>query len=476
MFEIGEHSFPLLRGGYGLLMICVLLCLLPNYRRFLVSERWGGYAKSGPDVDLLQNPSLAPLVWACWFCASVGLFLGWHPLLCAFVNLSLCRYFFVYMRWKGVLRGMGAPGFMSYWTGLLLFLLQLAITIFPSAFQLVLLVARTDFAFIMMSAGLYKLLAGYAENHGMEYGLVNPQWSYWPELYLKMKPSALLFVSMNQLAWAVEVVAAVLMLIPQTALLGGVLIFLSFVFITTQIRLTFLAEIVMLDCLIFLNMQCPAPQADAITGALLSSPFAAFPQLLLACALCAYLILIPFAHAGLFYNFFCKKSLPGVLQKCLERYTNFFGIIIWRVFSVDVINFFIRIYLKERSSEERSLVSKYGFGGDFRFNHVGECITITSLFTTLKYYSSQPALFEERLLRYARTIHNPDNRLLCFEYVSITKQGDQFNWTPVAEYIVDCADGSVSENILDESVSTRAAHASSPVREGKRPGSYAVSG
>ena len=50
-----------------------------------------------------------------WFCCSLLLTFGRWTVAAALLNLFLCRYFFVHMRWKGVLRGMGAPGFMTYW-------------------------------------------------------------------------------------------------------------------------------------------------------------------------------------------------------------------------------------------------------------------------------------------------------------------------------------------------------------------------
>jgi hypothetical protein len=189
--------------------------------------------------------------------------------------------------------------------------------------------------------------------------------------------------------------------------------------------------------------------------------------------LLAYLIILPLAHAGLFYNFYARRRLPHTLQRALEAYTNFFGIIIWRVFSVDVVNFFIRIYRRPRVYKAgRTLISQSGLRGGLRYNHVAESITLTSLFTTLKYYPSNSALFTERLLRYARTVACPADSVLEFEYVSICKTEEGFDYVAVAEYTVDLRDATVRENILSDAVSVRAAHAVSPVYEGARPGSY----
>src|SRR6185503_19249036 len=126
-----------------------------------------------------------------------------------------------------------------------------------------------------------------------------------------------------------------------------------------------------------------------------------------------YLVLLPLAHAGLFYNFYGRKSLPGVIQRALETYTNIFGIIIWRVFSADHTNFFLRVYERPRASNERAIVSRFGISnGSLRYNHVGESIVLTTLFTTLKYYPSNNQLFHDRLLRYARTVKHAPGSIL----------------------------------------------------------------
>jgi hypothetical protein len=189
--------------------------------------------------------------------------------------------------------------------------------------------------------------------------------------------------------------------------------------------------------------------------------------------LLGYLALLPLAHAGLFYNFCARRRLPGWWQRALDAYTNFFGIIIWRVFSVDVVNFFVLIHHQPRTGGDRTIVSRYGWGGGLRYAHVCESIAVTSVFTTLKYYPSNGALFRERLLRYARTVPCPAGSVLVFEYVSLAKAARAFEHVPVAEFVVDVVAGTVTERVLNVSVSVRAAHAVSPVHEGLRPGTYA---
>ena len=469
--DLGIATQALIRSAYGVLMMATLLQALPEARRFFVSERWGGYAKSQTDVDLIQNPLVMPVLFAVWMAAAIALAAGWWMPWPALVNLVLCRYFFIHMRWKGVLRGMGAPGFISYWLGAVVMLLEVTRRFAPSVLPLALLVAQVDFAVLMFSAGFYKFAAGYPRNHGMELGLCNPMWGYWWRSYIKRAPSSPVFWTMNQLAWATEIVAAVMMVVPATRELGALLIIVSFIFIATQIRLGFLTEMVMACSLIFMSpSHVIGGWLESVLGSATPPTVTPIAPLatLLTVALWAYLVLLPIADAGLYYNFYARRTLSPPLQTAVERYTNFFGIILWRVFSVDLVNFFIRI-ARVRGAERIPLRP---LGSWPRFNHVGEMICLTSLFTTLKYYPSNNQLFQERLFRYARTLPREPGERLVFEYVSVVKQADRFDWVPVGEFEVDLDTKELTERWFDRSISPRAAHATSPVHEGTVPGSY----
>ncbi|HWM79187.1 MAG TPA: hypothetical protein VNS56_16530, partial [Methylomirabilota bacterium] len=114
----------LFRCGYGVLLLLTLVQAVPQARRFFVSERWGGYARSERRVDLVQNRYLLPVIMGVWVSCAALLIVGHWTVMASLVNLVLCRYFFIAMRWKGVLRGMGAPGFMTYWMAACVFFLE----------------------------------------------------------------------------------------------------------------------------------------------------------------------------------------------------------------------------------------------------------------------------------------------------------------------------------------------------------------
>ena len=482
--ELSLHAQVFIRAAYGVLLCGSLMLAFPHWRRFFLSERWGGYGQSLREVELVQNPVSAPLVLAVWWICGVFIAAGvWSPWP-AVLNLLLCRYFFIGMRWKGLARGMGAPGHVLYWGGLAVVLLEYCLRYAPDVRPLALQVLQADFAFIYIASGFYKFSAGYPQNQGMDLGMANPAWGYWWKFFRNMPPSHGLFRFLNHLAWSSQILAGILMLLPPTRFVGGAIIIGMFIFIATQIRLALLCEVVILcSGVIFFH---PGSAGDkllaAIVGPVTQPTVESFPGLGvfntgLVILLGVYLILLPLAHGGLSYNFYLRRSFPQPFQKALERYTNFFGLIIWRVFSVDIVNFFIRVFrCPEGRTDERVLISHYGWRGGFRFDHVVESITLTCIFTTLKYYPNNKALFEERLLRYAKTFEFSPHDLLLFEYVSIKKESDKFVFVPVAEYVVDLSVMTVQERILDASVSPRAADAVSPVHEGIRPGTYAPSG
>lgn len=473
--RISPEMLVSIRFLYGLLMLATLVMVAPQAKRFFISEKWGGFGQSSPYVDSIQNPVAAKLVGLLWTVACIGLILGVGSPIAAFFNLLCCRYYFVSMRWKGNLRGFGAPGFMSYWLGAVVFFLELGKAFCPEVIPTAILAAQLDFAFIMLSAGFYKMTAGYATGNGMEFGMANPQWGYWWKFWKNVSPRNPVFEILNQLAWSAEVAAGLLMLFPQSRFIGGALMFLSFIFIATQIRLGVLCEMVMASCLVFAH---PGSCIDELAKLCFTSPVACgligHNRLIAFCLtafLCVYILLLPLTHLALFYNFYAKKSLPFPVQLGLEKYSNFFGIIIWRVFSADHTCFFPMIYRRDRVGSERELVSKYGFRGGLRYDNVGECIALTCLFTTLKYYCSNKALFNERLLRYARTILCSPDQVLEFEYNIITKTESNFQFLPTVLYTVDLIASTVEEkSLVDNRPGEK--HFGSQVFEGARPGSY----
>lgn len=459
------------RAWYGVLQMLTLVAALPHARRYFSTEKWGGYTESTPWTDAWLSPVGVGALLAVWLASVVCLVAGVAVVAAAAINLAFCYIFFIRLRWRSVLRGMGAPGFIAFWLGAAVFLLALAEAHAPGIQWLVLLTLQIDFALIMLSAGVYKMLSGYRTGDGMDLGLANPEWGYWAG-WRTWPPGHWLFRFFNQSAWLTEVGAGVLLLIPATRPIGASIIALSFVFIAVEIRLGFLCEMVILCCIICAGLGGSMAPAGAPLPAILQQALAVF--------LVAYLIALPLARIGMYYNQLAHKPLPTLLQSILDWHSNAFGLIIWRVFTADVTNFFVRVWEQPAGANghaaRREITAYAGLAAFARFRQVAECIVLTSIFTTLKYYPSNRALFETRLRRYARTIAVAAGATLIFEWVFIAKQPERFEFVPVAEFAVDPRAGTIKDTILSRIVSVSAAHASSPVHEGAQPGSYAPLG
>jgi hypothetical protein len=476
---LSADTQALVRIAYGVLLLGTLLHALPHASRFFVSERWGGYTESRPQTDLVLNPRVVPFLLLAWATAGVALVIGKAVVFAAALALLLSRYFFISLRWRGVLRGMGAPGFLTYWLAAAVFLLEATSRYAPDARQLVIVALRLDFAAILLSAGIYKMTAGYACGEGMEFGLVNPQWGRWWRFWIRLPPRHPVFLVLDQLAWSTEIAAAVFLLVPALRPLGALLVAVSFTFVGTQIRLGFLCPMLVLVPVLYLD---PGTLADDTIARVLrivvepAHPVTAWPALesLLAVGLVAYVMVLPFVHAGLFYNLYAGRQLSAPLQKALECIANSFGIIVWRVFSADLVDFFVRIDRDTGTICEP--MTRWDQEPPRRFRHVAESITLTTLFTTARYYPNDEQLLRDRLLRYARTVPCPHGARLVFEVTSIRKGSSCFEFLPVARWSVDPAAGTVIGVILRADVKIAEPHRASRLSPAARPGTYAPVG
>jgi hypothetical protein len=472
--SLGPAAAHVIPRAYGILLLLALAHAWPHRHRFFVTERWSGYADAAPWTNRIQNPRVIPLVLAVWAACGVGLALGRGTLVAAVLNAAICHYFFIQMRWRGLLRGMGAPGFMTWWLGAAVAALEVARACDPALAPLALLAAQLDFACIMISAGAYKVIAGYPRHLGMQFGLANPQWGYWAARYQEWPPHHWWFRVQNHAAWITEVVAGVLMLLPPTRQVGALLIAGSFAFVVTQIRLGTLGWMVILAGALFFH---PGSAGERLVGLAVPPAPGPFPPPLPAlaplvgAALVAYAVCTPLAHAGVWYNFVARRRLPRPLQAALDAYTNAFGIILWRVFSADHTSFFVRVWAA-REDGTRRLLSRYGRPLAGRYNHVGEAITLTTLFTLVKYRPRAEEEFRARLSRYGRTVPLSPGEQLALEYVALDAGPASFVATPIAEHWI--TPGGAVRTVRHHA--TRHEHdvtAGSPIHETARPGTYA---
>jgi hypothetical protein len=392
------------------------------------------------------------------------------------------RRLYINRRWNSVRRGCGAPGFMSHWTAFWIFAVEVARLLDGTGWLVgqIFTALRMDFAVIMLCAGSYKISVGFLKGNGMEFGRVNPIWGYHWHHFVGKNPGGLYPKTMNVLAAAGEVLAGILLLVPHPLpqLAGAALVSLSFFYVSLFIRLGRLAWLMVLLPGFYLP--------EVMSTAQMSTPYVQLspPWLFLAAApFWLFMALLPFLKFTQYYNLFANRTLPQPFQTFFVKVANFIPVIMWRVFTPDVINFFLRISQVDGARktvlvDEATTYSYKNWKNPWlklRFLHVTESIAIVSVFTTLKYFPSKPRLFEEKLVRYAKSVAaevSSPCRGLEFEYISICKTRDKWEFRPVLRFFVDLTTGQIVRQVLDPEFNAGQPALYSPVRESLRPGGF----
>lgn len=469
-----------LRTVYAVFLLLQLAITLPGLKRFFASETYGGFVQGSKVRDRLYHPAVVYAVAVCWILGALGLLFDRCTLTSAVLAFIACRYLLIDIRWSSLSRGFGAVGHMTMWTNFAIVFLELS-RIFDGPTGILrntsVFVFRADFAMIMIMAGIYKLTAGYAANDGYQLALANPWWSFWSRFYSTLAPGNFLYRAMNHSAYFVEITAGALMLTPLREIGAGA-IALSFGYLATQLRLAFLPGMVSGTYFLFvpagghvdmwLHMLFKAP---AVTAAFVNTVPAEAIAILLWC----YLAMVVIVRFGVCYNFYGHKRLPGQFQRINDLLANVFIVTIWRVFTANVVNFFIDVYLLNDDGTETHYehIGWASWREQFRYAHAGEFVALCTTFTTLKYFPDNFELFQERLTRYAKTVRHEPNQRVAFVYTAIDVAENRFIFNPVTRFIADTAAGTITESTLVAGRDPRAAAASSTITYGAHPGSYA---
>jgi len=376
-----------------LAFFCLSLYLL-SIARFAIpyfsNSNSGGLVFSGIASKFLSKQNMR-LVYFFWLLFSLISWIPWFEidkevrLISMFTCVVLCRYFFVYLRYKSVGRGNGAPGFMVYWFCLYGFLFA-AVENFNLRVEPLSLLFLFDFSLIMISAGTYKLLNGYARGNGIEYGLCNPAWSYLSTFFQSLYKHAkaknkvkLLNVTLNFSSFLTEFLIGIFILFDTLRTLGALLL------LTTFIGLL----VVKLGTLPFTMMAIA--YAIYIQDVTFMSVFRDFSYIEIAYAIYGLTLILSYLWVWA-YNL--KLELPkGLHTLSLLSYT-LSGSIIWSVFTRDITKHFLVIEgnAGDKLQDFKSLRT--------RDEGVHSGISRATLMTFSKYASMKDRNFEERLQIY----------------------------------------------------------------------------
>lgn len=471
-------NYVLFRELAATFFLLDLVAFLPYAHACLGPGYWKG--------TFLARPVARGAVYAAWVLGSLSLLFGVYPLAGAAVLFPLFRRIYIKGRWNTLFRGGGAPGFMSHYSMLYILAFEIARTFDPTATlaHAVHTMFRVDFGVVLTCSGTYKCLSGYLKGEGMEYGLANPLWGYHFRFFRGVNPKNALLRVQNAHAALTQVAMGLLLafspLYAPLGWIGGALCAGAFFYLLFMVRLGRLAALMMIVPLPYF----PDFGVSLTRGLGLARdvPTLALPHVAIALlsGLCwAYIVVLPFVKVMQYTNLFFSRNFPEPFQRLFTWYQNWVPIIMWRVFTPDVTNFFIRIRKVDPETgavtpiaDEETAYSYFGSGGlahKLRFLHVTEAIAITTVFTTLKYFQSKRELFEQKLADYARSL---GKGTFEFEYVAIQKGATAFEYLPVARFRVETETGRIQEEKLVLGFDYGAPASYSHIKETAGYGSY----
>ena len=392
-------------------------------------------------------------VYALWVVSCLSLLLGFYPLLGALALFPLFRRIYIKGRWSTLFRGGGAPGFMSHYVMLYITAFELARWLDSSGriTHAAYTMLRVDFGVVLACSGTYKTLSGYMRGEGMEYGLANPIWGYFWRFFKRLSPKNPFLQMQDRMAALSQIVMGLALalspLFAPLGWLGALMCAGTFFYLLFTVRLGRLAPLMMIMALPYV----PDVGLDPMGVFGLERGFRAMalatPAVWALCALCwGYVVVLPFVKVMQYANRFFSRRFPEPFQSFFTRYQNWVPIIMWRVFTPDVTNFFIRIRKIDPATgtvthlgDEESGYAYAPGGGllwKLRYLHVTESIAVTTVFTTLKYFQSKRDLFDHKIVEYARTL---GDGTFEFEYVAILKGETSFDFLPVSRFRVETA-------------------------------------
>jgi hypothetical protein len=285
---------------------------------------------------------------------------------------------------------------MSYWSVCygLGFLLSIQ---YVSLLSPLIRVMTIDLMLIMVSAGIFKSLNGYLSGSGIEYGLVNPVWSYWYKKWLVLPSNSRVFKFLNILSVLSEILISLFLVFPVTWILSSWILIVTFILLMITVRLgTLPITMIIIGLTVFYS------QKIIMENQILGNDFLNYLS-------DAYILLLVMNYIWV-WSYNRKKQLPFLIRKVAEASHRITGAIIWSVFTAGLTtNYF----------ELNNYVKKKGLLGNFHFVDINtpdygvhSGITLTTLSTYRNYFPNNLKQWDERCLLYF--LANPQINSLVF--------------------------------------------------------------
>ena len=327
-----------------------------------------------------------------------------------FLLLSLIfRFFYVESRTSNLFRGGGAVGILpallvSYFT--VIELMNVTGLAWINS-QYVLCIMIIHIGIIMLDSSINKMTSGFFSNQGFQFAFFNPFWSYWSSVsYLRKLPNSLWKI-INLLIPITQCFIALLIICPTYQYLGIVSLSIGFIFLTFIVRLGTLTILITSFITLFLNL---STFEFTLEYTQLIFLFKNLNIIVLITGL-IYLFILVFGQLIVWLNFYFSFFLWNPIQNILNKINWHFPILIWRVFTPDVVNLYCKIYEIKNNGIKIPLNKSFydlSFNAHLllylRFFNVAESCVLSSIFNSLKYNNKNYNSVVEKIKQYCSTL------------------------------------------------------------------------
>tara|TARA_Y100001970_G_scaffold294294_1_gene449955 strand:+ start:24929 stop:26380 length:1452 start_codon:yes stop_codon:yes gene_type:complete len=447
LYNLYFDNYFLFRIICGIWFLIDLLSYLPSFFRYFGTQ----YQPN----SFIKNPLISKIVILLWFISCLNLILPGNSLLGAALLSFLFRYFYIYSRSSNLFRGGGAVGMYPTFIINTIFLIELGYIFNFSEiyFTFVILIMFIHLGITIFDAGLYKCLNGYYNGHGIEYALNNHLWTYWAPFFNKYKIHNILWKIANIFISSFQVIIGILLINPFTVILGIKLLSFGFIFLGIFLKLGTLPfligsyQILLPDFSLFNNYSFES-YINHSTYLYYKLNIFNYNQNLENFLIFIFLFLLFLyflVQICIYINFYFKYKFNFFIQILIDFLSLYSPILIWRVFSADVVNLLVNVY-EINNNEKIRLNSEFfynknakNFFAKFRFFHVAESCVLSSIFNSVKYNENNLISAKQKLIRYTKTLDDQKislNNPILYEVIILNKNNNKIIETLIEEWIV----------------------------------------
>jgi len=417
---ISSDSYELFKITVAVIFLFDAIFFLPWFSRM--------FGKDYQKVNFVKNDSHTKLLWFLWVSASLCLIFDFLPMIGSLTLTVIFRYYYIYSRPINLFRGGGAVGIFPAFIAMYIFIVEILVIMGLdwASSQMVLYIMVFHIGLTIFDAGLYKVSNGYLKNDGFQYALMNPFWSYWCNTNIVNSINSNIWRIINPFIAITQLTIGLLMILPSTQAYGAVHLGLGFLVLAFFLKLANLP--LLIGSLIFLFVDHKFE-----TSMELSDLFSWLHEVNIWVILVGtiYSIILVVGQLIVWLNFYFSIYLPNSIQKIFDVINLHLPILIWRVFSADVVNIYSLVYEVDSSGDKR-LINRWDFKTDygknaldrFRFFNVAESCVMSSIFNSVRYNDKNLPTAKQRLMQYSYTLlpqlQSKGNNIL-FEVYRLTK-------------------------------------------------------